>query len=162
MLFFLAEMLCKWHDIHNNQWFCLHRIWHDKSLIVNGNKVLFTQNTFLHLNSVNFGRHFWFSLSLYLETKMLNSLSHILVIWVFHSFSLVLVDKKSLHFCQLLVITFSETAVTKIYFGSYFICSLQTKIVINSSLFRPNQLSLWEISIKDWIWKNWNKFSFLW
>ncbi len=35
--------------------------------------------------------------------KMLNSLSHILVIWVFHSFSLVLVDEKSLHFCQLLV-----------------------------------------------------------
>ncbi len=47
---------------------------------------------------VNFGRHF--SFSLYLETKMLNSLSHILV---FHSFSLVLVDEKSLHFCQLLV-----------------------------------------------------------
>ncbi len=106
--------------------------------------------------SVNFGRHFWFSLSLYLEMKMLNSLSHILVIWVFHSFSLVLVDEKSLHFCQLLVITFSQTAVTNIYFGSYFICSLQTKIVINSSLFRPNQLSLWEIWIKDWIWKNWN------
>ncbi len=78
---------------------------------------------------------------------MLNSLSHILVIWVFHSFSLVLVDKKSLHFCQLLVITFSQTAVTNIYFGSYFICSIQTKIVINSSLFRPNQLSLWEIWI---------------
>ncbi len=34
---------------------------------------------------------------------MLNSLIHILVIWVFHSFSLVLVDEKSLHFCQLLV-----------------------------------------------------------
>ncbi len=34
---------------------------------------------------------------------MLNSLSHILVIRVFHSFSLVLVDEKSLHFCQLLV-----------------------------------------------------------
>ncbi len=49
--------------------------------------------------SVNFDRHFSFSLSLYLETKMLNS--HILV---FHSFSLVLVDEKSLHFCQLLVI----------------------------------------------------------
>ncbi len=31
-------------------------------------------------SSVNFGRHFLFSLSLYLETKMLNSLSHILVI----------------------------------------------------------------------------------
>ncbi len=38
-------------------------------------------------NSVNFGRHFLFSLSLYLETKMLNSLSHILVIWVFWHFS---------------------------------------------------------------------------
>ncbi len=38
-------------------------------------------------NRVNFGRHFWFSLSLYLETKMFNSLSHILVIRVFHSFS---------------------------------------------------------------------------
>ncbi len=49
-------------------------------------------------SSVNFGRHFWFSLSLYLETKMLNSLSHILVIWVFHRFSLVLVDEVSLHF----------------------------------------------------------------
>ncbi len=59
---------------------------------------------------------------------MLNSLSHILVIWVFHSFSLVLVDGKSLHFCQLLVINFSQTAVTNIYFGSYFIYSLQTKI----------------------------------
>ncbi len=70
---------------------------------------------------------------------MLNSLSHILV---FHSFSLVLVDEKSLHFCQLLVITFSQTAVTNIYFGSYFICSIQTKIIINSALFRPNQLSL--------------------
>ncbi len=30
--------------------------------------------------SVNFGRHFCFSLSLYLMMKMLNSLSHILVI----------------------------------------------------------------------------------
>ncbi len=89
--------------------------------------------------SFNFVRHFLFSLSLYLETKMLNSLSHILV---FHSFSLVLVDEKSLHFCQVFVITFSQTAVTNIYFGSYFMCSIQTKIVINSSLFRPNQLSL--------------------
>ncbi len=43
-------------------------------------------------------------------------------------------------------------AVTNIYFSSYFICSIQTKIVINSSLFRPNQLSIWEIWIKDWIW----------
>jgi len=34
--------------------------------------------------SVNFGSHFWFSLSLYLQTKMLLSLSHILVIFVFH------------------------------------------------------------------------------
>ncbi len=58
---------------------------------------------------------------------MLNCLSRILVIWVFHRFSLVLVDEKSLHFCQLLVITFSQTAVTNIYFGSYFICSIQTK-----------------------------------
>ncbi len=31
---------------------------------------------------------------------MLSSLSHI---WVFHGFSLVLVDEKSLHFSQLLV-----------------------------------------------------------
>ncbi len=85
---------------------------------------------------------------------MLSSLSHI---WVFHGFSLVLVDEKSLHFSQLLVITFSQTAVTNIYFGSYFICSIQTKIIINSSLFRPNQLSLWEIWINDWIRKNWNK-----
>ncbi len=52
---------------------------------------------------------------------MLNSLSHILVIWVFHSFSLVLVDEKLLHFCQLLVITFNQTAVTNIYFGSYLV-----------------------------------------
>ncbi len=43
---------------------------------------------------------------------MLNSLSY----------SLVLVDEKSLHFCQLLVITFSQTAVTNINFGSYLIC----------------------------------------
>ncbi len=47
---------------------------------------------------------------------MINSLSHI---WVFYSFSLVLVDEKSLHFSQLLVITLSQTAVTSIYFGSY-------------------------------------------
>ncbi len=93
-----------------------------------------------------------FEHSLYLETKMLNSLSHILVIWVFHSFSR---RKVIAFFCQLLVIPFSQTAVTNIYFGSYFICSIQTKIVINSSLFRPNQLSIWEIWIKDWIWKNW-------
>ncbi len=39
--------------------------------------------------------------------KMLYSLSHILVIWVFHSFSLVLVDKKSLHFLS----TFSHNFV---------------------------------------------------
>ncbi len=57
---------------------------------------------------------FLFSLSLYLEMKMLNSLSHILVLWVFHSFSLVLVNEISLHFCQLLVFTFSQTAVTNI------------------------------------------------
>ncbi len=111
-----------------------------------------TDTCIYHRYSVNFGRQFWFSLSLYIETRMLNSLSHILVIWVFHSFSLVLVDEKSLHF--------SQTAVTNIYFCSYFICSIQSKIVINSSLFRPNQLSLWEIWIKDWIWKNLNKFSF--
>ncbi len=36
------------------------------------------------LISGNFGRNFSFILSLYLETKMLNSLSHILVV---HSFS---------------------------------------------------------------------------
>ncbi len=35
--------------------------------------------------------------------------SYILVIRVFHSSSLVLVDEKSLHFCQLSVITFSQT-----------------------------------------------------
>ncbi len=38
---------------------------------------------------------------------MLNNLSHILAIWVFHSFSLVLVYEKSLHLCQILVIDFS-------------------------------------------------------
>ncbi len=92
--------------------------------------------------------------------KMLNSLSHILVIWVFNGFSLVLVDEKSFHFSQLLVINFSQPAVTNTYFGSDFMCCLQTKIVINSSLFTPNQLSLWEILIKDWIRKNWNKFIF--
>ncbi len=91
---------------------------------------------------------------------MLNSLSHILGIWVFHSFSLVLVDEKSLNFSQLLVITFSQTTVTNIYFGSYFICSIQTQIVINSSLFRPNQLSLWEILFKVWIWKTGIHFHF--
>ncbi len=57
---------------------------------------------------------------------------------LFESF-VVLIDEKSLDFCQLLVITFSQTAVNNIYFGSYFICSLQTKIFINYSLFRPNQ-----------------------
>ncbi len=93
---------------------------------------------------------------------MLNSLSHILVIWVLHSFRLVLVDEKSMLFCQLLVITFSQTAVTNIYFGTYFICSLQTKIVINSSLFIPNQLSLWKILIKDWIWEKLEYIFFFW
>ncbi len=34
---------------------------------------------------------------------MLNCFSHILVSWVFHRFSLVFVDEKSLHFSQLLV-----------------------------------------------------------
>ncbi len=96
--------------------------------------------------------------------KIIISLSHILVIFSFfhhfHSFSLILVDEKPLHFRQLLFITFSQTSVTNIYFGSYFICSIQIKIFINSSLFRPNQLNLWEIWIKDWIWKNWNSFSF--
>ncbi len=38
----------------------------------------------------------------------------------------------SLYFSHLLVSTFSQN----IYFGSYFVCSIQTKIVINSSLFR--------------------------
>ncbi len=81
--------------------------------------------------SVDFGRHFWFSLSLYLETKMFNSLlSHILVIRHFHSFSRL----KVIAFYS----TFSQTAVTNIYFGRYFMCSIQTKIFINSSLFRPN------------------------
>ncbi len=61
---------------------------------------------------------------------MLYSLSHI---WVFSlkfslSFSLALVAQKSLPFCQLLVITFSQTAVTNIYFGNYFICRLQQNI----------------------------------
>ncbi len=76
----------------------------------------------------------------------------VLVIWVFHSFS----RRKVIAFLS----TFSQTAVTNIYFGSYFIWIIQSKIVINSSLFRPNHLSLFEIWIKDWIWKNWNKFSF--
>ncbi len=40
------------------------------------------------------------------------------------------------------------------------VCSIQTKIVINSSLFRPNQLSIWEIWIKDWIWKTGINFHF--
>ncbi len=48
---------------------------------------------------------------------MLNSLSHILVICLSE-----FILEKSLHFCQPLVITFSQTAVTNIYFGS-----LQTK-----------------------------------
>ncbi len=64
-----------------------------------------------------------------------------LVILVFHSFSLALVDEKSLH-CQLLAITFSQTAVANIYFGSYFMFSIETQIVINYSVFRPNQLNL--------------------
>ncbi len=55
---------------------------------------------------------------------MLNSL---LFIWVFHSFSQFLVNEKSLHFLSILVITFSQTSITNIYFGSYFICSIQTK-----------------------------------
>ncbi len=60
---------------------------------------LMTQVTiYLGYNSVHFDRHFWFSLSLYLEMKMLYSLSHILVIWVFHNFSLDLVDTKSQFF----------------------------------------------------------------
>ncbi len=70
-------------------------------------------HTITCMTSVNFGRHFWFSLSLYLETKMLNSLSHI---WVFHSFS----RQKVIAFLS----TFSQTAVTNIYFGSYFICGI--------------------------------------
>ena len=40
--------------------------------------------------------------------KMLIRFRHILVIVFLCSFSLVLVDKKSLHFSQLLVITFSQ------------------------------------------------------
>ncbi len=103
-------------------------------------------------SSVNFGRHYLFSLSHYLETKMLNSLSHILVIWVFHSFS----RRKVIAFLS----TFSQTAVNNIYFVGYFICSLQTIIVIISSLFCPNQLSLWEVWIKDWIWNKWNTLTF--
>ncbi len=86
------------------------------------------------IDSVNFGRHFWFSLSLYLKKKMLNSFSHILVIWVFHGFS----RRKVIAFLS----TFSQTAVTKMYFGSYFISSIQTKIVIQSSLFKPNQIQI--------------------
>ncbi len=97
--------------------------------------------------SVNFGRHFWFSLSLYLEMKILNSLSHILVIWVFHSFSLVLVDEKSLQFLvKLQLPTFISVAILYVVFNK------------NSNSFfslRPNQLSIWKIWIKDWIWKNW-------
>ncbi len=55
---------------------------------------------------------------------------------IIFSFSLVLVDEKPLHFCQLLFITFSQTSVTNIYFGNYFIFSIQTKIIINPSHFR--------------------------
>ncbi len=105
-------------------------------------------STFFRIG-VKFSRHFWFSLSLYLEMKMLNSITHILVIWVFHSFHS---QRKVIVFLS----TFSQTAVTNTYFWDCFICSIQTKIVVSSSLFRPNQLSLWEIWIKDWIWKNWN------
>ncbi len=107
------------------------------------------------LFSVNFVRHFWFSLSLYHEMKMLYSLSHILVIWVFHIFSLVLVDKNSLDFSQLLV---------KMQLPTFILVDILYVVLkkhpINYSLFRPNQLSLWEIWIKDWIRKNWNKCSF--
>ncbi len=51
----------------------------------------------------------------------------LIVLVTFNSFVsfIVLVDEKSLHFSQLLVITFSQTAVTNIYFVSYFICSLK-------------------------------------
>ncbi len=55
---------------------------------------------------------------------MLNCFSHILVIWVFHRFSLVLVDEKSLHFSQLLVELQLPTLFVYIYFiysGLYFI-----------------------------------------
>ena len=58
--------------------------------------------------SGNFVSYFRFSLSLSLLTKMLSIFSHILVIVFLCSFSLVLVDEKSLHFSQLLVITFSQ------------------------------------------------------
>ncbi len=70
-------------------------------------------HTWSSAQTINFVRHFWFSLSLYLETKMLNSLSHILV---FHSFS----RRKVIAFLS----TFSQSAVTNIYFGSYVICSI--------------------------------------
>ncbi len=52
------------------------------------------------------------------------------LIVTFESF-IVLVNEKSLYFSQLLFITFSQTAVTNIYFGTYFICSIQTKILIH-------------------------------
>ncbi len=54
--------------------------------------------------SVNFDRHFWFSL-LYIETEMLTSLSHILVIGVFHSFIIVL----HMHFIWLLLDCWTKT-----------------------------------------------------
>ena len=60
------------------------------------------------ISSVNFVTYFRFSLSLSLLTKMLSIFSHILVIVFLCSFSLVLVDENSLHFSQLLVITFSQ------------------------------------------------------
>ncbi len=60
--------------------------------------------------------------------KMLNSLNHILVI------------------------IFNQTAVTNIYFGSYFICSIQTKIVINYSIFSQVVLKLFTPSTSENIW----------
>ncbi len=49
--------------------------------------------------------------------KILNSLSHILVIWVFHSFSLVLVDEKSLQFLvKLQLPTFISVAILYVVF----------------------------------------------
>ena len=60
--------------------------------------------------SVNFVSYFRFSLGL--KTKIHISFSHILVIVFLLSFSLVLVNQKSLYFSQLLVITFSQNVLS--------------------------------------------------
>ncbi len=55
---------------------------------------------------------------------MLNCFSHILVIWVFHRFSLVLVDEKLLHFSQLLVELQLPTFILYIYILYIVVCIL--------------------------------------